>query len=95
MYKYFMYTKYNYMYMCKSTNTSNCISIHVSIPFKIVDYYKNTIGDMQNKKYFYGHYNECEYNHDYVNMMKYSYIYISKYIKYNYTYLCKSIFQKR
>ena len=24
----------------------------------------NTIGDMQNEKYFYGHYNEFVYNHD-------------------------------
>ena len=35
----------------------------------------NTIGDMQNEMDFYDHYNEFEYNHDYVNMMKYSYIY--------------------
>ena len=26
----------------------------------------NTIGDMRNEKYFYGHYNEFEYNHDLV-----------------------------
>ena len=26
----------------------------------------NTIGDMQNGKYFYDHYNEFEYNHDLV-----------------------------
>ena len=26
----------------------------------------NTIGDMQNEKYFYGHYNVFEYNHDFV-----------------------------
>ena len=25
----------------------------------------NTIGDMQNEKYFYGDYNEIEYNHDF------------------------------
>ena len=25
----------------------------------------NTIGDMQNEKYFYNHCNEFEYNHDY------------------------------
>ena len=24
-----------------------------------------TIGDMQNEKYFYGHYNMLEYNHDF------------------------------
>ena len=35
----------------------------------------NTIGDMQNEKDFYGHYNEFEYNHDYVKLMKHSYIY--------------------
>ena len=33
---------------------------------KIVDYYKNTIGDMQNEKDFYSHYNDFEYNHDFV-----------------------------
>ena len=25
----------------------------------------NTIDDMQNEKYFYDHYNEFEYNHDF------------------------------
>ena len=25
----------------------------------------NTIDDMQNEKYFYDHYNEIEYNHDF------------------------------
>ena len=33
---------------------------------KIVDYIMNTIGDMQNEKYFSDHYIEFEYNHDYV-----------------------------
>ena len=45
--EYFMYTKYNYTYMCEST-------------------YMNTIGDMQNEKYFYDHYKKFEYNQDYV-----------------------------
>ena len=57
--------------------------IHVSIPFQ---------NDMQNEKYFYGHYIEFEYNHDYVKLIKYSYIYISMYTKYNYTYMCKRTF---
>ena len=26
----------------------------------------NTIDDMQNEKYFYDHYNEFEYNHDFL-----------------------------
>ena len=26
----------------------------------------NTIGDMQNEMYFYDHYNEFEYNHDFL-----------------------------
>ena len=34
-----------------------------------------TIGDMQNEMYFYGHYNEIVYIHDYVKLMKHSYIY--------------------
>ena len=53
------------------------------------------IGDMQNENYFYDHCNMFEYNHDYVKLMKYSYIYISMYTKYNYMYMCESIFQKR
>ena len=28
----------------------------------------NTIDDMQNEKYFYGHYNEFEYNHDFLKV---------------------------
>ena len=52
----------------------------------------NTIDGMQNEKYFYDYYNEFEYNHDYVKLMKYSYIYISMYTKYNYMYTCESIF---
>ena len=51
----------------------------------------NTIGDMQNEMDFYDHYNEFEYNHDYLKLMKHSYIYKSKYIKYNYTDMCESI----
>ena len=38
-----------------------------------------TFGDMENEKYFYGYYNEIEYNHVYV-ILEYSYIYISMYI---------------
>ena len=41
---------------------------------------------------FYGYYNEFEYNHDYEKLMKYSYIYISMYTKYNYTHMCESNF---
>ena len=29
---------------------------------------------MQKEKYFYGYCNEIEYNHDYVKLMKHSYI---------------------
>ena len=53
----------------------------------------NIIGDMQYEKYFYGHCNEFEYIHDYVKLMKYSYIYTSMYTKYNYMYICENIFQ--
>ena len=53
-----------------------------------------TIGDMENEKYFYDHYNEFEYNHHYVKMMKHSYIYTSMYAKYNYMYMCESILEK-
>ena len=31
-----------------------------------VDYYMNTIGDMQNEKKFFYHCKKFEYNHDYV-----------------------------
>ena len=48
----------------------------------------NTIEDMQNEKDFYDYYNKIEYKHDYVKLMKYSYIYISMYTKNNYTYMC-------
>ena len=51
---------------------------------------KYTIGDMQNEMDFYGHNNEFEYNNDFVILLKYKYIYISMYTKYNYTYLCES-----
>ena len=30
-----------------------------------LDYYKNTIDDMQNEKYFYDYYSAFVYNHDY------------------------------
>ena len=33
---------------------------------------------MQNEKSFYSHYNEIEYNDDYVKLMKYSYMYLCK-----------------
>ena len=46
---------------------------------------------MQNEMDFYDHYNEFEYNHDFVISLKYKYIYISMYTKYNYMYMCKSI----
>ena len=52
----------------------------------------NTIGDMQNETYFYDHYNVFEYNHDFVISLKYKYIYINMCIKYNYMYMCESIF---
>ena len=42
----------------------------------------NTIGDMQNEKYFYDHYKKFEYNHDDTLLNKY--IYISMY-------MCESI----
>ena len=47
----------------------------------------NTIGDMQNEKYFYDRYNVFEYNHDFVILLKYKYIYINLYTKYNYIFL--------
>ena len=52
----------------------------------------NTNGDMENEMYFYDPYKKFVYNHDYVKLMKYSYIYISMYTKYNYMYMCESIF---
>ena len=30
----------------------------------------NTIGDMQNEMYFYGHCNEFEYNHDFFKFLR-------------------------
>ena len=54
----------------------------------------NTIGDMQSEMDFYGHYKNFEYKHDYVKLMKYSYIYISMYTKYNYMYMCKSMYTR-
>ena len=52
----FVYQRYTYKYMSTYTYFSICIRIHVSIP----DCYMNTIGDMQNEKYFYNHCNEFE-----------------------------------
>ena len=34
-----------------------------------LDCYMNNIGDMQNEKYFYDHYNEFEYNHDFLKFL--------------------------
>ena len=56
------------------------------------NFYMNTIDDMQNANYFYGYCNMFEYNHDYVKLMKHSYIYTSMYTKYNYMYMCESLF---
>ena len=39
---------------------------------------------MQNEMGFYNHYNEFEYNHDFVILLKYKYIYIIMYTKFNY-----------
>ena len=70
--------------MYTNNYTSICICICVIIPYNIVDYSQKTIGDMQNEKYFYGHYKMFVYNHDSVILLKYKYIYINMYIKYNY-----------
>ena len=56
-----------------------------------MDYYINTIGDMQNEKNFYGYCKKFEYNQDYVKLMKHSYIYKSMYTKYSYTYMCENM----
>ena len=45
----------------KLIHTNIKIKIHVSIPGLLYD----TIGDMQNEKYFYDHYNVFVYNHDF------------------------------
>ena len=45
--------------------TSICIQISVIIPYHIVEYYINTIGDMQNEKYFFYHCKKIEYNHNF------------------------------
>ena len=47
---------------------------------------------MQNEMDFYDHYKRFVYNHDFVILLKYKYIYINMYIKYNYMYMCESIF---
>ena len=36
-----------------------------------LDCYKKTIDDMQIEKYFFGHYNEFEYNHDFLKIFIY------------------------
>ena len=40
---------------------------------KIVDYYKNTNGDMQNEKDFFYHCKKFVYNHDYVYLYEEDY----------------------
>ena len=47
----------------------------------------NTIDDMQNEMGCLYHYNEFEYNHDFVILLKYKYIYISMNTKNNYIFL--------
>ena len=39
----------------------------------------NTIEDMQNEMYFYGHYNEIEYNHDFCKIDE-TLLHIFKYV---------------
>ena len=64
-----------------------------------MDYYINTIGDMQNEKDFFNHCKKFFNNHDFVKflwkiddaLLEYKYIYISMYIKYNYMYMCESV----
>ena len=46
---------------------------------------------MKNEMDFYDHCNKFEYNHDYLKLMKHSYVYISKFIKNDYTDMCESI----
>ena len=53
------------MYNYKNYYTFNCIWIGVIIPYHKVDYYMNTIDDMQNERDFFYHCNEFEYNHDF------------------------------
>ena len=55
----------NYSYNYNYNYINIHIQIHVIIPYYIGDCYINTIGDMQIEKYFYDHYNEFEYNHDF------------------------------
>ena len=52
--------------MYTNNYTVICIRISVIIPYYIVDYYTNTIGDMQNEMDFFGRCIMFEYNHDYV-----------------------------
>ena len=47
---------------------------------------------MQNETNFYGQCNEFEYNHDFVILLKYKYIYINMCIKYKYMNMRESIF---
>ena len=49
--------------------TSICIRIRVIIPYHIVEYFINTIDDMQNEKDFFSCCNEFEYNHNFVNFL--------------------------
>ena len=55
--------KYLYKYTENHTIIRICIS--VIIPYHIVDYYINTIDDMQNEKNFFYHCKKFEKNHDF------------------------------
>ena len=46
----------------------------------------NTIGDMQIEMDFYSHYNEFEYIHDFVILLKYKYIIIFNIVFVSYIY---------
>ena len=45
------------------------ICIHVIIPYHIVDYYTNTIDDMQNRMDFFYHCNEFEHIRDFLKFL--------------------------
>ena len=64
---YYVYQRYTYKYMSTYTYFIIRILIRVLKLFLIslVDYYMNTIGDMQNELNFFTHYNEIEYNHSF------------------------------
>ena len=52
VYEYFYIIYYSYFKTCNNT-----------LLISFVDFYMNTIGDMQNEMNFFHHYNEIEYNH--------------------------------